>query len=52
MCRFLHDRGDVRAVLADFGVRLLELMTDPGALKLARVVVAAADKFPSVGRTF
>ena len=52
VCRFLHDRGDVRAVLADFGVRLLELMTDPGALKLARVVVAAADKFPSVGRTF
>ena len=52
VCRFLHDRGDVRAVLTDFGVRLLELMTDPGTLKLARVVVAAADKFPSVGRTF
>ena len=47
VCRFLHDRGDVRAVLADFGVRLLELMTDPGALKLARVVVAAADNSPA-----
>jgi len=52
VCRFSHDCGDVRTVLTDFGVRLLELMTEPGTLKLARVVVAAADKFPSVGRTF
>jgi AcrR family transcriptional regulator len=52
VCRFSHDNGDVRTVLTDFGVRLLELMTEPGTLKLARVVVAAADKFPSVGRTF
>src|SRR6516225_4743574 len=52
VCRFSHDCGDVRTVLTDFGVSLLELMTEPGTLKLARVVVAAADKFPSVGRTF
>ena len=39
-------------MLTDFGVRLMRRMSDPGTLALARVVIAAAEKFPQVGRTF
>ena len=51
LCVFRRE-GDARAMLTDFGVRLMLRMTEPGTLALARVVVAAAEKFPNVGRTF
>ena len=39
-------------MLTDFGVRLMGRMTEPTTLALARVVIAAAEKFPNVGRAF
>ncbi|HKN26660.1 MAG TPA: TetR/AcrR family transcriptional regulator [Roseiarcus sp.] len=51
LCRFKRE-GDVKEMLTDFGVRLIGRMTEPATLALARVVVAAAEKFPNVGRTF
>ncbi len=51
ICVFRRE-GDVRTMLTDFGVRLLSRMSEPGRLALARVVIAAAEKFPSVGRAF
>jgi AcrR family transcriptional regulator len=52
LCDFALGRGDVRTVLTEFGVRLLGLMTEPGRLALARVVIAATEKFPRLGRAF
>jgi AcrR family transcriptional regulator len=52
VCNFPPHCGDVRRMLTDFGERLLGRMTEPGTLALARVVVAAAEKFPNVGRAF
>ena len=51
LCKFKRE-GDVREMLTDFGVRLLSRMTEPTTLALARVVIAAAEKFPNVGRAF
>ena len=51
LCAFRRE-GDVRAMLTDFGVRLLARMTEPETLALSRVVVAAVEKFPSIGRAF
>ncbi len=51
LCTFKRE-GDVREMLTDFGVRLMGRMTEPGTLAFARVVVAAAGKFPNVGRAF
>jgi AcrR family transcriptional regulator len=51
LCVFKRE-GDVREMLTDFAVRLLLRMTEPGHLALARVVIAAAGKFPKVGRAF
>jgi len=51
LCVFRRE-GDVKDMLTDFGVRLLRRMTEPGRLALARVVIAAADKFPNIGRAF
>jgi AcrR family transcriptional regulator len=51
LCQF-RPEGDVREMLTDFGVRLMRRITDPGTLALGRIVIAAAEKFPSVGRTF
>lgn len=51
LCTFKRE-GDVKEMLTDFGVRLLGRMTEPATLALARVVVAAAEKFPKVGRAF
>ncbi len=39
-------------MLTDFGVRLMGRMTEPTTLALARVVIAAAEKFPNVGGAF
>ena len=51
ICIFRRE-GDVRAMLTDFGVRLIARMSEPETLALARVVVAAVDKFPNIGRAF
>ena len=51
LCTFKRE-GDVKEMLTDFGLRLLGRMTEPTTLALARVVVAAAEKFPNVGRAF
>jgi AcrR family transcriptional regulator len=51
LCAFRRE-GDARDMLWDFGVRLISRMAEPGTLALARVIVAAAGKFPSVGRAF
>jgi AcrR family transcriptional regulator len=51
LCTFKRE-GDVREMLTDFGVRLIGRMTEPTTLALARVVIAAAEKFPNVGRAF
>jgi len=51
LCAFRRE-GDARAMLTDFGVRLIRRMSEPETLALARVVVAAVDKFPKIGRAF
>jgi AcrR family transcriptional regulator len=51
LCTFRRE-GDVREMLMDFGVRLISRMAEPGTRALARVVIAAAEKFPNVGRAF
>src|SRR5579871_5440434 len=51
LCTFRHE-GDARDMLRDFGVRLISKMADPYTRSLARVVIAAAEKFPNVGRAF
>jgi AcrR family transcriptional regulator len=52
LCTFLPDYSDPRATLTDFGVRLLTRMAEPSTLALSRVVIAAAGKFPNIGRVF
>src|SRR5439155_24838344 len=52
LCGLVHGCGDVRTALTDFGERLLVRMTEPGKLALARVVIAAAGKFPKLGQAF
>jgi AcrR family transcriptional regulator len=49
VCAFKPE-GDVKEMLTDFGVRLMRRLTEPANISLARVVIGAAEKFPSVGR--
>ena len=51
LCKFRRG-GDARDMLRDFGVRLISRMSEPGTRSLARVVIAAAEKFPHIGRAF
>jgi len=51
LCAF-KSGGEVREMLTDFGFRLISRMSEPDTLAFARVVVAAAGKFPKVGRAF
>ncbi len=51
LCTFRRE-GDAREMLRDFGVRLISRMAEPGTRALARVVIAAAEKFPNIGRAF
>jgi AcrR family transcriptional regulator len=51
LCTFRRE-GDPRDMLTDFGVRLIGKMAEPYTRSLARVVIAAAEKFPNVGRAF
>src|SRR5271167_4477456 len=46
LCIFRRE-GDVREMLTDFGVRLVGRMAEPSTLALARVVLAAVEKFPN-----
>src|SRR5271163_4680770 len=48
----IRREGDARDMLMDFGVRLISRMSEPGTRALARVVLAAAEKFPHIGRAF
>jgi AcrR family transcriptional regulator len=52
LCRFEPDEGGVRPMLFKFGVRLLEKMNDPNKVAMTRIVVAAAGKFPQLGKAF
>jgi len=49
---FAPEEGDPRAVLRDFGCRLMEMMVRPEHLAHVRTVIAAAGKFPQLGRAF
>src|SRR5260370_39103141 len=49
-CSF--ETNDVRAVLFDFGCRLIEMMSRPDTLAHVRTVIAASAKFPQLGRAF
>ncbi|HLH51061.1 MAG TPA: TetR/AcrR family transcriptional regulator [Roseiarcus sp.] len=49
---FAPDEGDPRTVLSDFGCRLIEMMIRPEHLAHVRTVIAAAAKFPQLGRAF
>lgn len=51
LCVFRRE-ADVRAMLTDFGTRLIRRMTEPENMAFARVVIAATGKFPNVGRAF
>ena len=51
LCTFRRE-GDAREMLKDFGVRLISKMCESYTRSLARVVIAAAEKFPNVGRAF
>ena len=51
LCTFRRE-GDARDMLTDFGVRLISRMAEPETRALARVVIAAAEKFPNIGRAF
>ncbi len=42
----------MRAVLRDFGCRLMEMMVRPDHLAHVRTVIAAAGKFPQLGKAF
>jgi AcrR family transcriptional regulator len=46
------DSRDVRAVLFNFGCRLIEMMSRPDTLAQVRTVIAASAKFPQLGRAF
>jgi AcrR family transcriptional regulator len=49
---FAPEDGDPRHVLEDFGCRLIEMMARPEHLAHVRTVIAAAGKFPQLGRAF
>ena len=49
---FVPADGEPRVVLHDFGCRLIEMMIRPEHLAHVRTVIAAAGKFPQLGRAF
>ncbi len=49
---FTPEEGEPRAVLRDFGCRLIEMMARPEHLAHVRTVIAAAAKFPQLGQAF
>lgn len=51
LCIF-REEGDLRTQLTDFGVRLIGRMAQSETVALARTIMAAAGKFPKIGRAF
>jgi AcrR family transcriptional regulator len=52
LCHFPPEPGNPREFLAEFGRRLIEMMTRPEMIAQLRVVIAATGKFPRLGRAF
>ena len=52
LCRFPPQPGNPREFLAEFGRRLIEMMTRAEMIAQLRVVIAATGKFPRLGRAF
>jgi AcrR family transcriptional regulator len=52
LCAFPHDGGDPAALLGEFGRRLVEMIMRPDTVAQVRVVIAAAARFPNLGRAF
>jgi AcrR family transcriptional regulator len=53
LCVFPREGGgDPAALLGEFGRRLVEMIMRPETIAQVRVVIAAAAKFPKLGRTF
>jgi len=50
--RALADSQDIAADLRVLGARLLTMVMQPGILRLRRLVIAEAGRFPELGRTF
>jgi TetR/AcrR family transcriptional repressor of mexJK operon len=48
----LHDSGDIEADLRDLARRQLTSVMRPQLLELRRLVIAEANRFPELGRTF
>jgi TetR/AcrR family transcriptional regulator, mexJK operon transcriptional repressor len=48
----LQDSGDLEADLRDLARRQLELVMQPRLVRLRRLVIGEADRFPELGRTF
>jgi TetR/AcrR family transcriptional regulator, mexJK operon transcriptional repressor len=48
----LHDATDARAALRDLASSFLEGLLQPDVLRLRRLVIAEADRFPEVGRAW
>jgi TetR/AcrR family transcriptional regulator, mexJK operon transcriptional repressor len=48
----LEDSGDIEADLRNLARRQLALVMQPRLLQLRRLVIAEADRFPELGRTF
>jgi AcrR family transcriptional regulator len=48
----LEDSGDIEADLRDLARRQLALVIQPRVLRLRRLVIGEADRFPELGRTF
>jgi AcrR family transcriptional regulator len=46
------ESNDVRAVLLEFGCRLIGIMSRPDTLAHVRIVIGASQKFPQLGRAF
>ncbi len=52
LCTFDAENHDVASVLREFGTKLMDAMSSPGKMAHLRTVIAAAAKFPAIGRAF
>ncbi len=52
ICDFDPANRDVRGVLTTLGANLMDVMTRPGTMAHLRTVIAAAARFPQIGRAF
>jgi AcrR family transcriptional regulator len=52
LCVIGTNGGDLRSVLIEFGINLVETITRPTSLAQLRMVIAVVDKFPQLGRAF